>query len=170
MEVDLVDQPQPLLTLNGSETQASTSTSFDLVAGPFAVIESDPGLFTSLTRRLGIHGLELVEMYDIEPWAVDHLNPYGLIFCFMWHKDSHRPADFDDPAAERVWFANQLSDDACATQAILNVVLNCPAIDIGDELRNFKAETEAMSPVMRGLAITNSPIIRPVHNFLARYV
>ena len=43
MEVDLVDQPQPLLGLNDSETQASTSTSFDLVGGPFAVIESDPG-------------------------------------------------------------------------------------------------------------------------------
>ena len=106
------------------------------------------GLFTSLTRRLGIHGLELVEMYDIEPWAVDHLNPYGLIFCFMWHKDSHRPADFEDPAAERVWFANQLSDDACATQAILNVLLNCPDIDIGEELRNFKEDTKSMSPVV----------------------
>lgn len=87
-------------------------------------------------------------MYDIEPWAVDHLNPYGLIFCFMWHKDSHRPADFEDPAAERVWFANQLSDDACATQAILNVLLNCPDIDIGEELQNFKEETKSMSPVV----------------------
>jgi ubiquitin carboxyl-terminal hydrolase L5 len=70
----------------------------------------------------------------------------------MWHKDSHRPTDFDDPAAERVWFVNQLSDDACATQAILNVVLNCPAIDIGEELSNFKAETETMSPVVMLLA------------------
>jgi hypothetical protein len=41
MEVDLVDQPPGL---NGSsETQASTSTPFDLVGGSFAVIESDPG-------------------------------------------------------------------------------------------------------------------------------
>ena len=87
-------------------------------------------------------------MYDIEPWAVDHLHPYGLIFCFMWHKDSHRPSDFEDPAAERVWFANQLSDDACATQAILNVLLNCPDIDIGEELQNFKEETKFMSPVV----------------------
>jgi hypothetical protein len=45
MEVDLVvDQPPTLLGLNGSsETQASSSTPFDLVGGPFAVIESDPG-------------------------------------------------------------------------------------------------------------------------------
>ncbi|KAJ3501140.1 hypothetical protein NLJ89_g9475 [Agrocybe chaxingu] len=107
----------------------------DLVGGPFAVIESDPGVFTSLTRRLG---------------------------------DAHRPADFDDPAAERVWFANQLSDDACATHAILNVLLNCPHVDVGEDLRAFRRETEGMSPVMRGLAITNSPVIRPAHNYLAR--
>ncbi|KDR66160.1 hypothetical protein GALMADRAFT_259613 [Galerina marginata CBS 339.88] len=107
-------------------------------------------------------------MYDIEPWAVDHLHPHGLIFCFMWRKDAHRPADFDDPAAERVWFANQLSDDACATHAILNVLLNCPGIDLGDELRGFRRETEGMSPVMRGLAVTNSPIIRTAHNSLTR--
>lgn len=67
----------------------------------------------------------------------------------MWRKDSHRATDFNDPAAERVWFANQLSDDACATHAILNVLLNCPAIDIGDELRALRQDTERMSPVVR---------------------
>ena len=107
------------------------------------------GLFTSLTRKLGIKGLEVVEIYDIEPWAVDHLRPRGLFFCFLWHKDHHRPGDFKDPAAERVWFANQLIDDACASQAILNVALNCPDIDIGEDLMQFRTETERMSPVVR---------------------
>ncbi|KAF9005227.1 hypothetical protein BDQ17DRAFT_1304531 [Cyathus striatus] len=151
-----------------SSTAPVSRPSHDLVGGPFAVIESDPGVFTSLVRRLGAKHVQLVELYDIEPWATDHLKPHGLIFCFMWHKDTHRPADFQDAAAERVWFANQLSDDACATHAILNVLLNCPHIDIGEELRVFKADTEQMSPVMRGLAITNSPIMRQAHNSLAR--
>ena len=119
-----------------------------LVWNLFKVHNHFAGVFTSLTRKLGIRNLELVEMYDIEPWAVDHLNPRGLIFCFLWRKDSHRPADFDDSAAERVWFANQLSDDACASHAILNVVLNCPDIDVGDSLRAFKQDTELMSPVV----------------------
>ncbi|KAJ7675671.1 ubiquitin C-terminal hydrolase [Mycena polygramma] len=142
--------------------------SLDLVGDPFAVIESDPGVFSSLTRKLGIRGLELVELYDIEPWAVDHLNPRGLVFCFMWRRDAHRPGDFDDPAADRVWFANQLSDDACASQAILNIALNCPDIEIGEELTMFKRETESMSPVMKGLAISSSPFIRKAHRSLAR--
>jgi hypothetical protein len=29
-------------------------------------------------------------MYDIEPSAIDHLNPRGLILCFLWRKDSSR--------------------------------------------------------------------------------
>jgi hypothetical protein len=66
----------------------------------------------------------------------------------MWRKDAHRPSDFDDPAAERVWFANQLSDDACASLAILNIALNCPDIEIEEELTMFKQETESMSPVV----------------------
>ncbi|KAJ7796158.1 ubiquitin C-terminal hydrolase [Mycena olivaceomarginata] len=149
----------------------STSTApqiIDLVGDPFAVIESDPGVFTSLTRKLGIRSLELVELYDIEPWAVDHLRPRGLVFCFLWRKDAHRASDFDDPAAERVWFANQLSDDACATHAILNIALNCPDIEIGEELTTFRQETESMSPVMKGLAISSSPFIRKAHRSLAR--
>ena len=81
----------------------------------------------------------------------------------MWRKDSHRATDFNDPAAERVWFANQLSDDACATHAILNVLLNCPAIDIGGELRALRQDTERMSPVVRNfnMLVTMMLFIRP---------
>ncbi|KAJ7147113.1 cysteine proteinase [Mycena crocata] len=140
----------------------------DLVGAPFAVIESDPCVFTSLTRRVGIRDLEFVELYDIEPWAVDHLSPRGLVFCFLWRKDTHRPGDFDDPAAERVWFANQISDDSCASLAILNISLNCPDIELGEELFTFKQETESMSSVMKGLAISSSPFIRKAHRDLAR--
>ncbi|KAF8063528.1 ubiquitin C-terminal hydrolase [Lyophyllum atratum] len=164
--MDLVEQPQPPPTTTHAPEHHAANV--DLVGGPFAVIESDPGVFTALTRKLGVRSIELVEMYDIEPWAVDHLNPRGLIFCFLWRKDAHRPAEFDDPTAERVWFANQLSDDACASHAILNVLLNCPDVDIGDELRRFKHDTEEMSPVMKGLAVTNSPPLREAHNSLAR--
>ncbi|KAJ7189859.1 ubiquitin C-terminal hydrolase [Mycena pura] len=154
--------------MDATQVGADQELDLDLVGEPFAVLESDPGVFTSLVRRLGIRGLEFVELYDIEPWAVDHLHPRGLVFCFLWHKDAHRPSDFDDPDAERVWFANQLSDDACASLAILNIVLNCPDVEIGEELALFKRETESMSPVMKGLAISSSPFIRKAHRELAR--
>ena len=102
-------------------------------------------MFTTLVRNFGVKGLEVVELYDIEPSVTEHLRPHGLIFCFLWHKDPHKSGDFEDPAAEHVWFANQLNDDACASFAILNVLLNCPDCDIGSTLVDFKKETEKMS-------------------------
>lgn len=160
------------------------------------MIESDPGVFTTLLRKLGVSGLEVTELYSVEPFATDHLNPYGLVFCYLCEDDSalkneyEGSSDLDDPDARSIWFANQLSDDACASQAILNVLFNCKGVNLGRELREFAADTEKMSPVvsgphrvsnrsergaetcsglqMRGLAISNSPQIREAHNSLAR--
>ncbi|PIL34313.1 hypothetical protein GSI_03088 [Ganoderma sinense ZZ0214-1] len=146
----------------------------DLVGGPFAVIESDPGVFTTLVRKLGVAGLEVTELYSVEAFATDHINPYGLIFCYLCEADTSAKPEFspeddlDDPDARSIWFANQLSDDACASQAILNVLLNCRDVDLGPELKEFAADTEKMSPVMRGLAISNSFHIREAQNSLAR--
>ncbi|KAI0323673.1 cysteine proteinase [Cubamyces sp. BRFM 1775] len=150
------------------------SESLDLVGEPFAVTESDPGIFTTLLRKLGVEGLSVVELYSVESYETDHLNAYGLIFCYLCDdgadtaKDLDPGEDFNDPDARSIWFANQLSDDACASQAILNVLLNCKNVRLGANLREFTADTEAMSPVMRGLAISNLSLIREAQNSLAR--
>ncbi|KDR66220.1 hypothetical protein GALMADRAFT_259728 [Galerina marginata CBS 339.88] len=154
--------------------EVNPQPSIYLVGGPLAVIESNPGtllashenhsactgVFTSLTRRLGIHGLELVEMYDIEPWDVDHLHPHGLIFCFMWRKDAHRPRTLMTPL---------LSDDVCATHAILNVLLNCPGIDLGEELRGFGREMEEMLPTICSCCVVIPGCTKMVPRLDARF-
>ena len=124
----------------------------DLIGGPFAVIESDPGVFTTLVRTFGVQGLQVVELYDIEPWASDHLHPiYGLVFCFLWRKDNDvlpkggSGGLQDEDGSAKLWFANQLSDDACASMAILNVLLNVEDVDAGEKLGAFRKETERMS-------------------------
>ncbi|KAI0364650.1 cysteine proteinase [Pilatotrama ljubarskyi] len=151
-----------------------STPSLDLVGEPFAVIESDPGVFTTLIRKLGVQGLEVTELYSVEPHETDHLNPYGLIFCYLCDGEGNTadalPSDkeLDDPDARSIWFANQLSDDACASQAILNVLLNCKRIELGPVLTDFAADTKEMSPVMRGLAVSNLTLVREAQNSLAR--
>lgn len=103
-----------------------------------------------LLRKLGVCGLEVTEVYDIAPWAIDHLNPRGLIFCYLCPEgsidDEDETHDPPDPDAEHVWFAHQLSDDACASQALLNIIFNCEDAELGDQLDAFLADTRNMSP------------------------
>ncbi|KZS87799.1 cysteine proteinase [Sistotremastrum niveocremeum HHB9708] len=145
-----------------------TGSEHDLIGGAFAVLESDPGVFTTLIERLGVRGLEVEEVLSVDSWALDVLSPRGLIFCFLWHNDQRRREEFADPDAADVWFAHQLSDDACATQAILNVLLNCDDVDLGEELMSFREESREFTGVIKGLAISNSRHIREAHNSVAR--
>lgn len=114
----------------------------------------DTGVFTAFIRKLGVQGLEVIELYSVEPYETDHLNPYGLIFCYLCDSGDDTTDEFagnedlNDPDARSIWFANQLSDDACASQAILNVLLNCEDIDIGPSLKEFAADTDRMSAVV----------------------
>ncbi|KIO31514.1 hypothetical protein M407DRAFT_14084 [Tulasnella calospora MUT 4182] len=155
----------------------------DIVGGPWAIIESDPGIFTTVMQKLGIRRCEAAEVYSIESDGLSHLEPFntssqihGLIFCSQVQTESQLnmhdlPGDAsgsEDVDFKEIWFANQLIHNACATQAILNVIFNCPQLDIGAKLRNFKDFTRNMGPKMKGLALSNDLGIRDIHNTMAR--
>lgn len=92
---------------------------------------------------------------------------YGLIFLFKWQSD-----EADDRVqleeSEDIYFARQMINNACATQAILNILLNCQDITLGDTLRQFKEFTMALPPDMRGEAIGTDDRLRTVHNSFSR--
>lgn len=69
-------------------------------------------------------------------------------------------------------------NNACATQAILSILLNAPAkrstdsedvgIELGETLQEFKEFSREFDPTMKGWALSNSDVIRLVHNNFAR--
>jgi len=52
---------------------------------------------------------------------------------------------------------------------MLNIVMNCPDIDIGENLSSFKEYSKDLSPPLRGLALANFEYLRQCHNAFARF-
>jgi len=70
---------------------------------------------------------------------------------------------------EGVFFAKQTIQNACATQAILSVLLNCAKqINLGPTLKNFLDFTKSLDPESIGMALSNQDDIRIAHNSFSR--
>eukprot|EP00088_Acartia_fossae_P025272 TRINITY_DN260_c0_g1_i1.p1 TRINITY_DN260_c0_g1~~TRINITY_DN260_c0_g1_i1.p1 ORF type:complete len:313 (-),score=90.75 TRINITY_DN260_c0_g1_i1:152-1090(-) len=137
-------------------------------AGNWCLIESDPGVFTELIHKFGVTGVQVEELWSLDQDQFESLNPvYGLIFLFKWTAD-HEPSGsvVMDSRLEKIFFAKQVISNACATQAILSVLMNIcsPDVKLGTTLQDFKDFCASFDAVMKGLALSNSESIRTVHN------
>lgn len=61
-------------------------------------------------------------------------------------------------------------NNACATQAVISILLNCnhPDVDLGPELTKLKEFSMSFDPKMRGLTLSNSQTIRSAHNSMSQ--
>ena len=93
---------------------------------------------------------------------------HGLIFLFKWMPSTEPEGNVVDPP--NVFFAKQVINNACTTQAIINILLNCHHEDIqlGQTLTDLKEFIHHFDPTMKGLALSNSDVIKQVHNSFAR--
>merc|ERR1712087_388164 len=98
--------------------------------------------------------------------GMDTTNIFGLVFLFKWQQQPGAAKPTVDAADHGLFFAQQVIQNACATQAILSVLLNVPneKLDLGPHLKEFKEFTAALDPQMRGLAVSNIEAIRKAHN------
>ncbi len=76
--------------------------------------------------------------------------------------DPQYPCTFADAA--------QTTSNACATVALLNIVMNVPEVELGDSLEAFRETTRLLEPPYRGQALSQNDFIRNVHNSFLRSV
>ncbi|KAK7207464.1 hypothetical protein BZA70DRAFT_14620 [Myxozyma melibiosi] len=153
----------------------------------WCTVESDPAVFSQILQEIGVQGAKVAELYSLDSQELSILpQAYGLIFLFRW--ESHDDDDTEhaspsttvtrDSTANTPWFASQVADNACASLALLNIILNLPdstttptaSIDTGEYLRLFKSFTADFNYVNRGLALANFDRLRSIHNKFARAV
>ncbi|KFB50740.1 hypothetical protein ZHAS_00018786 [Anopheles sinensis] len=141
-------------------------------AGEWCLIESDPGVFTELIKEFGVEGVQVEELWSLEEGNFKDLEPiHGLIFLFKWVKDDEPAGSIvQDSRLEKIFFAKQVINNACATQAILSILLNAEHSDIqlGSTLTDFKDFVTSFDAYNKGLALSNASQIRTVHNSFAR--
>lgn len=133
----------------------------------WCTIESDPAVFEEMTRSLGVEGVCVREIYTLEydPLLYTALEPvYGFVFLFKWVALPHDEESVAIPDPQP-FFATQVVQNACATQALLSVVLNLGGqVELGEKMRQFKEFCTELDPYSRGLAIGETEFIRDAHN------
>ncbi|ESZ90661.1 hypothetical protein SBOR_8961 [Sclerotinia borealis F-4128] len=132
-------------------------------------LESDPALFNFILREYGVKDVKIQEVLGLEDEMLRYLPKpvYGLVFLFKFVEDNSE--DKEPPRCpNHVWFANQTTHNACATIALLNIVMNVPDLDLGASISSFKDDTHFLKPAYRGQKLSQNEYIRNLHNSFAR--
>jgi ubiquitin carboxyl-terminal hydrolase L5 len=151
------------------------------------------GVFTEMLETLQVKGVELQELYSLDDDSLSRLGKvYGLIFLFQWigsqqqeHAANKEPLSEGD-IPEDLFFAHQVTTNACATQAILSVLFNAADLQsttedsaaddsettttpsLGSILSEFQSFTQSFPPALKGVAISSSDDIKKIHNSFSR--
>lgn len=110
------------------------------------------------------------DLYSLDAETLASLGPtHALIFLFKWVANTDESGGATgayDPAFPG-FFAHQVVQNACASLAVLNALLNIPGLMAGAQLEDLRSFTTGMDPQTRGMAIVSSEFLREAHNALS---
>ncbi|KAF2500128.1 cysteine proteinase [Lophium mytilinum] len=129
-------------------------------------IESEPANFNLMLKEYGVKGVRVKEVWSLDGLDILPQPVYGAILLFPYRDISVEKEA--EACPDSLWFANQTAENACATTALLNLMLNVPDVDLGEPLAQFKEFTKAFTPFLRGQEIANFEFIKKIHNSWAK--
>jgi len=132
-------------------------------------VESEPVFFRRILGLLGVKNIKVDEMSELDSASFLPADVYGLIFLFQYTGDSEND-ERADVKEKSLWFANQTTSNACATIALLNIIMNAQSLDIGEKLKELKRQSTNLSPPSRGKLVADSTWIRVAHNMFAKRI
>uniref|UniRef100_A0A8C9LKI9 ubiquitinyl hydrolase 1 n=1 Tax=Piliocolobus tephrosceles TaxID=591936 RepID=A0A8C9LKI9_9PRIM len=94
---------------------------------------------------------------------------YGIIFLFNIGKDYDRNKYVEHDVPDDLFFAKQVIPNACATQAILSIILN-KNIELHEQIQNIKTFSIGFDSSMKGLTLSNCFFLRNIHNSYKRQI
>ena len=128
-------------------------------------------------EAMGVPGVQMEELYSLDAESLRALRPvHGLIFLFRWAPEIENAAaaaagtsgaDSDNDSSRAVgseeaetppglFFARQVATNACATQAILSILLNRPGkVELGGAAATLKEFCAGLTPEVAGLALAS---------------
>ncbi|RMD41020.1 hypothetical protein DV735_g4131, partial [Chaetothyriales sp. CBS 134920] len=120
-------------------------------------------IFSTLLREWGVPKICVQEVLELEGLFEGRAESiYGLILLSRWTA-SEKDNELDE-APTGVWFANQVQSFSCATVSLMNIIMNHPELDLGEDLNAFRSLTQPMNSLERGWELDGNDKIRNIHN------
>ncbi|KAI0836162.1 cysteine proteinase [Hypoxylon sp. FL0890] len=140
--------------------------------GGWVELESEPGFFNAMLQELGAKDFKVQEVYSLDPEILAFLPKpvHGLVFLFEYEGDNEPSHENRQRCPDHLWFANQTTANACATVALMNIIMNAQGASLGSQLQEFKDSTMELPPPHRGYFLDKNDFIRSVHNSVARRI
>ncbi|NWI28539.1 UCHL5 hydrolase, partial [Sula dactylatra] len=114
----------------------------------------------------GCRGAQVEEIWSLEPENFEKLKPvHGLIFLFKW-QPGEEPAGsvVQDSRLDTIFFAKQCSSSARSFLCVFSGLVSCHIMRCICSVSLSRPKLVKM----KGLALSNSEVIRQVHNSFAR--